>query len=321
MQHKQFSVALSFAGEDRVVAEELAVTLRNYGVRVFYDLFEKSKLWGKDLYEYLTDIYRDQSDFCIVLLSKNYRNSWTKVELRAALARAFDSDIDYLLPVILDDIDIRSVPGLNPTQGYLSTDINSVQDIALSIIDKLKAKGVPRIPFPGIYENFLLRIVLHCTSGQHATIEKYSSMRITTESASEILDDVTLSGEIGEISVSPGFIVERRQEGITTVIRSKLDRSYVRGEVLARTVKTVVNGVFIDLENFWGHRVTNPTSELSIEIQFPKGCKPSSWKQVSKFGNSLLQNPKPVWDRDANCLRWMIGEAKVGEHHKLWWSQ
>jgi hypothetical protein len=38
----EFDVALSFAGEDRQVAESLADGLRNFGVRVFYDRYEQA---------------------------------------------------------------------------------------------------------------------------------------------------------------------------------------------------------------------------------------------------------------------------------------
>ena len=35
-----YDIALSFAGEDRSFAEELAVILKNKGINVFYDAFE-----------------------------------------------------------------------------------------------------------------------------------------------------------------------------------------------------------------------------------------------------------------------------------------
>jgi hypothetical protein len=53
---KEYDIVISFAGEDRQVAEEIAVELKNNGIRVFYDNFEKADLWGKDLYEHLIDV-------------------------------------------------------------------------------------------------------------------------------------------------------------------------------------------------------------------------------------------------------------------------
>lgn len=53
-----YDVALSFAGEDRVYVERIANLLIEQGIKVFYDKFETANLWGKDLYQYLSDIYR-----------------------------------------------------------------------------------------------------------------------------------------------------------------------------------------------------------------------------------------------------------------------
>src|ERR1017187_8876977 len=56
-------VAISFAGEDRARAEDLANALRKMSVRVFYDADEKAQLWGKDLYADLTELYRNRAQF------------------------------------------------------------------------------------------------------------------------------------------------------------------------------------------------------------------------------------------------------------------
>jgi len=58
-----FDIALSFAGEDRVYVDEVATLLFNAGIKVFYDQFEEANLWGKDLYTYLSDVYRNQAAF------------------------------------------------------------------------------------------------------------------------------------------------------------------------------------------------------------------------------------------------------------------
>lgn len=68
----EFDVALSFAGEDRAHAERLANLLRDSHVRVFYDEFVKATLWGKDLYQHLETIYKDQAKYCVVFVSESY---------------------------------------------------------------------------------------------------------------------------------------------------------------------------------------------------------------------------------------------------------
>jgi hypothetical protein len=72
LEDKEFDIALSFAGEDRALVEEIANQLKAARVRVFYDNFHKASLWGKDLYQHLQAIYRDKAKYCIVFVSKSY---------------------------------------------------------------------------------------------------------------------------------------------------------------------------------------------------------------------------------------------------------
>lgn len=57
----EYDVALSFAGEDRVFVEECAEILRSLNINVFYDDYEKEILWGKNLYSYLADVYKNKA--------------------------------------------------------------------------------------------------------------------------------------------------------------------------------------------------------------------------------------------------------------------
>lgn len=130
-----YDVALSFAGEDRNYAEELAVILKNKGINVFYDTFEKARLWGEDLYTYLNDLYKLRAKYCIMFLSQHYANKvWTNHERKAAQARAFNERKAYILPVRLDNSDI---PGINETIGYLSWENEKAKGIAECVLQKL----------------------------------------------------------------------------------------------------------------------------------------------------------------------------------------
>ncbi|MEO1367437.1 MAG: TIR domain-containing protein, partial [Acidobacteriota bacterium] len=62
-----YEVAISYAGEDREMAKSIADGLKAEGVPVFYDQFERSKLWGKNLYQYLADVYSTKARFCLLL--------------------------------------------------------------------------------------------------------------------------------------------------------------------------------------------------------------------------------------------------------------
>lgn len=132
----QYDVCLSFAGEDRAVASEIASLLVQYSVRVFYDEFETASLWGKDLFQHLSDIYQNKALFCVVLVSKSYSTkAWTRHELRQAQSRAFTQDREYILPVRLDD---SAIPGINHTIGYLDHAKHKSEGVAALLLQKLE---------------------------------------------------------------------------------------------------------------------------------------------------------------------------------------
>ena len=136
MTEKQYDVALSFAGEDRHHAKQLAELLEAGGYSVFYDEFERAQLWGRDLYAHLSSIYKDQARYCVMFLSEHYvRKLWTKHELQSAQARAFvEENREYILPVRLDDTEI---PGILLTAGYLDLRSMTIEEIYQALVEKL----------------------------------------------------------------------------------------------------------------------------------------------------------------------------------------
>jgi hypothetical protein len=130
-----YDVALSFAGEDRDYVRAVAESLRLREKRVFFDEFEKSRLWGKDLYQHLNEVYKTKSRVCVIFASEHYaKKRWTSHELRSAQARAFAENTEYLLPVRLDD---TPIPGLNETVGYVDGAQTSPAELAALLIMKL----------------------------------------------------------------------------------------------------------------------------------------------------------------------------------------
>lgn len=77
----QYDFALSFAGEDRSLAEALSSELAAREISVFYDKNEQHRILANDVEEYLAPIYRSESKFVVALLSKEYpKKIWTKFE-------------------------------------------------------------------------------------------------------------------------------------------------------------------------------------------------------------------------------------------------
>jgi hypothetical protein len=130
-----YDVALSFAGEDRPYVQQVADILHAYGVKVFYDRYEEADLWGKDLYTHLDDVYRRKASFCVMFISKYYKEKlWTNHERESAQARAFLSGQEYILPARFDDTDIS---GIRPTQGYIDLKTKTSAEVAKLIAQKV----------------------------------------------------------------------------------------------------------------------------------------------------------------------------------------
>ena len=132
--HK-YDVVLSFAGEDREYAKALADLLKAGGYDPFYDENELANLWGKNLYDYLSEVYKDRARYCVMFLSQHYeRKLWTNHERQMAQARAFQENREYILPVRLDDTEI---PGIPPTVGYLDLRSTTIEEVYEALVMKL----------------------------------------------------------------------------------------------------------------------------------------------------------------------------------------
>ncbi|MDE0017296.1 MAG: TIR domain-containing protein [Candidatus Poribacteria bacterium] len=132
---QKYDVALSFAGEDRQHAKALADLLKAGGYWFFYDENELAQLWGKNLYDYLSLVYKDRARYCVMFLSQHYeRKLWTNHERQMAQARAFQENREYILPVRLDDTEI---PGIPPTVGYLDLRAMTIEEVYEVLVKKL----------------------------------------------------------------------------------------------------------------------------------------------------------------------------------------
>lgn len=139
VENREYDVALSFAGEERGYVDRVANLLRERGVRVFYDLFEETDLWGKDLYAHLSEVYQKRARFTVMFISVAYGSKlWTNHERRSAQARAFQEAQEYILPARFDGTEI---PGVLPTVGYVSLEGRSPEELASLIVKKIVGSG------------------------------------------------------------------------------------------------------------------------------------------------------------------------------------
>jgi hypothetical protein len=130
-----YDVVLSFAGEDREYVGHVVEALQAKGVKYFYDKSEEAELWGKDLYSHLVEIYGRRARFTVMFVSAAYgAKLWTNHERKAAQAKAFTQNSEYILPVRFDDTEI---PDMVPTTSYVSAREKSPAQLAALIVEKL----------------------------------------------------------------------------------------------------------------------------------------------------------------------------------------
>ena len=141
----EYDVALSFAAEDRATADKFADLLKSKGIKVFYDKYEPAAMWGKDLVDHLVNIYARKARYCVLFISRHYPLSkWTEEERMSAQERAFRDANEYILLILLDDVE---VPGITETTGYRDLRQHSVESIVNVLEQKLvKTKGRSGLP-------------------------------------------------------------------------------------------------------------------------------------------------------------------------------
>jgi len=142
--------------------QQVAETLTLAGIRVFYDKYEETNLWGKNLVDHFNEIYSKQAKFCIIFISRHYAaKSWPNTERQAAQASAIMARQEYILPVRLDD---TILPGLPSSVAYVDGRVVSPQKLCQMIQAKLgvKVATAPEPPqFPDVEDEPI------CPKGPH----------------------------------------------------------------------------------------------------------------------------------------------------------
>jgi hypothetical protein len=136
----KYDIAVSFAGEQRRFVEDVVRGLNVPEARVFYDADYKAELWGEDLAEVFTTLYRDEARYVVMFISREYaQKEWCNLERRAALRRRMLTNGAYILPVRLDTTTLDEVEGLLGTIGDLDGLREGVAGVIQALRDKLAA--------------------------------------------------------------------------------------------------------------------------------------------------------------------------------------
>ena len=141
----EYDVGLSFAGEQRDYVRRVAEDLLYRGLRVFYDENEEDQLWGKNLLDYLSELYLKRCRYCIIFASAEYAaKMWPNLERQSAQARDITGAGGYIFPVRFDDTEI---PGLLPTTRYQDAREKSPEQIAALFAQTIGQATPARIEF------------------------------------------------------------------------------------------------------------------------------------------------------------------------------
>jgi len=209
--NQKFDIALSFAGEDRNYVDQVANLLRDSGVKVFYDLFEEANLWGKNLYDYLSDIYMNKAEYTIMFISKYYAEKlWPTHERQAMQARAFQEHQEYILPARFDE---TPIPGVLPTVGYISLSGREPKQFVEIIHKKLVNSGYS-VPSALIRKSLFSAATIPRTDQKQPTITVKSSQADHIGGAQVVAiadNDTTKSSKTDEDGRAVLTIPTRRQ--------------------------------------------------------------------------------------------------------------
>ena len=144
---KRFRIALSFAGENRKLVEEIAQILATHFGRdsILYDKFHEAEFARPDLAFLLPNLYKDESDLVVLVFCDDYQSKqWCKLEWRAIYSLIMnmkDQDIMLMRFNRLEPV------GLHGLAGFIELDHLSPAQIAGFILERLALnEGSPIIP-------------------------------------------------------------------------------------------------------------------------------------------------------------------------------
>jgi hypothetical protein len=100
-------------------------------------------------------------------VSRNYKNKqWTNHERKAAQARAFRENREYILPIRLDD---TQIDGILETTGYIDYRNTEVEEIVSLLVEKLQKTDSSVKGKRSIEERHIISRDNHITIANHRT--------------------------------------------------------------------------------------------------------------------------------------------------------
>ncbi len=131
----KYDFAISFAGEVREIAEEIANLLMEKKARVYCDRFFEGEMLGKKLSTYFEQKFGIDAKYVIILISTEYPlKDWTNWELSIARDEAKKRKEEFILPIRLDNTKIL---GIHDDIGFIDLREKSIKETVEILIEKL----------------------------------------------------------------------------------------------------------------------------------------------------------------------------------------
>jgi hypothetical protein len=106
----EYDFALSFAGEDRAIAEAIYDKLTESEINTFYDKDHASEMLAEDIEQYLAPIYASNARFVICILGEHYpKKIWTVFESKQYAPKIGKSEV---IPIVLPTFTIAPTDSL-----------------------------------------------------------------------------------------------------------------------------------------------------------------------------------------------------------------
>jgi len=139
----EYQFAISFAGEYRDYMTILSDKLRKLGYRVFLDNIYESQMLGEDLVEYLTNIFKNKSEFVVIFVSNEYKNKFytNEIERKAIINREYFQDC--IIQLKYDDTKLNKISDNYFYIDLSDSSINEInwEEIALKLKEKYESLG------------------------------------------------------------------------------------------------------------------------------------------------------------------------------------
>jgi hypothetical protein len=133
----RYDIAVSFTENDAKVAAFIEAELRRKRLSVYY--YKKENQVGEDLYKKTKKVYRNGTDYVLVIVSKDYPHGyWSMQEWKALLD---GQRMRYVKTVFLVRVDKTPLHGLCGNPIYITWN-NNPKEIAKLIREKIKGPTV-----------------------------------------------------------------------------------------------------------------------------------------------------------------------------------